>query len=158
MPRRTHAAHRPPRPMRPLEAWLPPTDPSDTAVNGLPLAHLYRNLTWQAYSVVIGLENEAHFEQWVGGAGPPAEAPRQGGVRHVAVLRALMADAWREGLMACLKGERPRGAAAAPLRDCLLWPARKRRSVQVVSFVAHHFLLSAILPLGSTLALCRCCR
>ena len=47
---------------RPVASWLPPVDES---VSELVFAPYYRRLSWDQCKVVIGLENDAHFCQWV---------------------------------------------------------------------------------------------
>ena len=51
--------------LQPVKKWLPPVNPKDTDAEGLPLEHLYRQLSWDKCSVIIGLENKVHFCQWV---------------------------------------------------------------------------------------------
>lgn len=51
--------------LRPVAQWLPPID---GGASGLPLAAKYQQLTWERCRVVIGLENDVHFCQWVSGA------------------------------------------------------------------------------------------
>lgn len=47
---------------RPVASWLPPVDGS---VSELAFAPYYKRLSWDQCKVVIGLENDAHFCQWV---------------------------------------------------------------------------------------------
>jgi hypothetical protein len=47
----------------PLSAWLPPVD---GGADGLPLEKQYKSLEWSHCPILIGLENNQHFCQWVG--------------------------------------------------------------------------------------------
>ena len=51
-------------------SWLPP---QDKAAVGLPLEERYNSLSWGGCRLLVGLENELHFCQWVisGVAGHP---------------------------------------------------------------------------------------
>ena len=62
---------------RPLQQWLPP---QDKEAKGLPLEGKYRQYSWDSCAVVIGLENKAHFCQWVsaGQEGPEGERGSKG--------------------------------------------------------------------------------
>jgi hypothetical protein len=49
---------------KPISQWLPPRD---NAAAGLPMEKQYIDTKWEDCPLVIGLENDVHFCQWVRG-------------------------------------------------------------------------------------------
>lgn len=48
--------------LRPVAQWLPP---QDKEVKGMPYQRQYMQYSWDGCAMVIGLENDVHFCQWV---------------------------------------------------------------------------------------------